>query len=123
MLFDQPIPRLRQAVLVVQDRHNDHRITYVCANDADALVKPGEPFPLGAELVFESWAVRHDASGSLMRDASGNPLPERLTSIHVLRKNLASAAAIRQRPGQWECLFYRRDDSPDSVLHGPFRVV
>jgi plastocyanin len=94
----------------VFDRTDTRQVRYVCANDVAASVKPGEAFPHGSILVFESWAPQLDADNNLVRDANGHLVRQTLNTIFVMRKEPGFGEAYGPlRNGDWEYVAYRPD--------------
>lgn len=87
-------------------------MSYVCANDVAASVKPGEPFPYGSILVFESWRPKEDATGKVVPDDNGHLVRQTLNAIFVMRKEKGFGEAYQDRQaGEWEFAAYRPDKS------------
>lgn len=96
----------------VFDRLDNRQIRYVCANDVAASVKPGDPFPYGSILVFESWRAKQDPGGALVKDTSGHLIRETLTTVFVMRKEKGFGEDYQGlRNGEWEYVAYRPDKS------------
>jgi plastocyanin len=99
----------------VYDRPENRQIRVACANEQAASVKPGEPFPYGSVLLFESWRAKQDASGNVAKDANGRLIREGLTTIFVMRKEQGFGEAYQGlRNGEWEYVAYRPDKSPQT---------
>lgn len=94
------------------DRIDAKSISYICANAIAATVKPGEPFPYGSVLVFESWRPREDEKGSVILDANGHLIRSSLNTIFMMKKGEGFGEAYGPfRSGEWEYTAYRPDKS------------
>lgn len=95
----------------VFDRTDTRSIQYVCANEKAASVKPGEPFPYGSVLVFETWRPKQEG-GNLVKDERGRMIRESLNTIFVQRKEQGFGVDYGPlRNGEWEYVAYRPDKS------------
>ena len=98
--------------LFVSDRVATKQVRVVCGNDIAAAVKPGESYPNGSILIFESWRAKEDASGNVIKDARGRLIRDTLTTIFVMRKEKGFGEAYGNlRNGEWEYAAYRPDKS------------
>jgi plastocyanin len=98
--------------LFISDRVATKQIRQVCANDIAAAIKPGEAYPYGSVLIFESWRPKEDASGNVIKDAKGRLIRDTLTTIFVMRKEKGYGEAYGNlRNGEWEYVAYRPDKS------------
>jgi plastocyanin len=99
-------------LIYVYDRTVSKQIRVACANSVAASVKPGEPFPYGSVLLFESWRPKETATGDVVKDANGRLIREALTTIFVMRKEQGFGEAYKDlRNGEWEYVAYRPDKS------------
>ncbi len=98
--------------LYVSDRVDNRQIRYVCGNDTAASVKPGQPFPYGSIIAFESWTAKADSGGNVIKDSNGHLIREALTVVFVMRKEQGFGEAYQNlRNGEWEYVAYRPDKS------------
>lgn len=105
--------------LYVFDRFDAKSVSYICGNDAAATVKPGEPFPYGSILVFESWRPREDPTGNLLPDENSHLVRQTLNAIFVMRKGKGYGEAYQdRRSGEWEFVAYRPDKSYQTAPQG-----
>ena len=74
----------------VFDRFDARSISFVCAKEIATRVQPGQPYPYGSILVFESWRPVVDANDNLVLDAGGHLIRSRLSGIFVMRKEQGS---------------------------------
>ena len=106
--------RARDPKLLVQDCNDAESIICLSANGEAAMVRPGEQFPVGTELVFASWTAKKSREGVLERDADGHLVRERLSAVYLMRKRRTQASLVAPPDGGWECRVYRPDSSPDA---------
>lgn len=96
----------------VFDRFDAKSIQFICGNDVATTVKPGEPFPYGSILVFETWRPKEDSSGTVIPDADGHLVRTTLNTIFVMRKEKGFGEEYGSlRNGEWEYVAYRPDKS------------
>ncbi|MBI4311710.1 MAG: cytochrome P460 family protein [Chloroflexi bacterium] len=94
----------------VFDRVDAKSIQYVCANTTAASVEPGQPFPYGSVLVFETWRPLEDAQGNVTKDANGHLVRASLNTIFAMRKEQGFGTDYKDlRSGEWEYVAYRPD--------------
>ena len=107
--------RVPDPKLLVLDCEDVESIICISANGEATLVRPGEGFPVGAELVFASWTAKKSHLGALERDAEGLLVRERLSAMYLMRKRPGDASATPAQDSGWECKVYRPDFSPDAL--------
>ena len=83
----------------------------VYGNSAAASRKAGD-YPYGAVIVMETWSTLQDETKSVRLDEAGHFRKDRVTGLHVMRKERGFGAAYREnRTGEWEYAEYRPDGS------------
>lgn len=95
-------------------RREDGRIITVYGNAAAAAVTDAQrlPYPYGSVLVMESTSLAKDSDGRLLLDARGEPRPDGVTGLHVMRREKGFGEAYAtNRTGEWEYVEYRPDGS------------
>jgi plastocyanin len=94
----------------VFDRFDARSVSFVCANETAASVRPGEPFPYGSILAFESWRPLTDGDDELVLDADGRLIRSALNGIILMRKEEGFGAGYGEaRSGEWEYVAFRPD--------------
>ncbi len=100
----------------VFDRFDARSISFVCANEIATRVQPGQPYPYGSILVFESWRPVVDANDNLVLDAGGHLIRSRLSGIFVMRKEQGFGTGYGDaRSGEWEYVSFRPDGTYQSA--------
>ncbi len=98
--------------LFVSDRVATKQVRVVCGNDSAASAKPGQPYPYGSVLIFQSWRPKEDASGNVVKDSNGHLIRDTMTTIFTMRKEKGFGEAYGGlRNGEWEYAAYRPDKS------------
>lgn len=98
--------------LYVSDRVATKQVRVVCGNDIAASVKPGQSYPFGSVLIFESWRPKEDTSGNVIKDSNGRLIRDTMTTIFTMRKEKGFGEAYGGlRNGEWEYAGYRADKS------------
>lgn len=93
----------------VMDRTDARVVSYVCANDIAATVKPDQPFPDGSVLVFETWRPKAEGA-ALAKDAQGHLIREVLTGVFVMKKGPGLGDEYGAlKTGDWAYVAYRPD--------------
>ncbi|MCA1555027.1 MAG: cytochrome P460 family protein, partial [Chloroflexi bacterium] len=96
--------------LFLSDRVATKQVRQICGNDIATSAKPGEPLPYGSVLIFESWRIKEDPQGNVIKDSNGHLIRETLTTIFVMRKEKGFGEAYQSlRNGEWEYVAYRAD--------------
>jgi hypothetical protein len=99
--------RLRQS-----DDADDKTAKVVYGNSAAIARKSAGPYPYGAILIIETWSTVQDAQKNVLRDDAGHYRRDKLTGLHVMRKERGFGEAYREkRTGEWEYVEYRPDGS------------
>lgn len=98
--------------LYTVDRPDSGQIRAIWGNDKAASVKPGESFPYGSVILFESWRSKRDSQNNILLDENGRFIKDTLTTIFVSRKEPGFGVEYQQnRNGEWEHIAYRPDKS------------
>lgn len=101
------------------DRKDARSVSYICMNDVAAQAKPGQPFPFGSVIVFESWRPKEDEKGTPVLDAAGHMIRSTLNAIFVMRKEQGFGVDYKQfQTGDWEYIAYRQDKSFQTAPQG-----
>ena len=70
------------------------------------------PYPYGSVLVMETSSILQDAAGKPQLDEQGRPRKDKVTGLHVMRREKGFGAAYGEnRAGEWEYMEYRPDGS------------
>lgn len=86
-------------------------VKLVYANDAAASRESGA-YPYGAIIVMETWSTVQDSQKKALRDEAGHFRRDKVTGLHVMRKEPGFGEAYGQnRSGEWEYVEYRPDGS------------
>ncbi|MBI2916898.1 MAG: cytochrome P460 family protein [Chloroflexi bacterium] len=94
-------------VLYVFDRPGNKQARVVYGNDKAASRKPGEPYPYGSVIVIEHYAAKLDAQGTIMKDADGHYVRDRLINVFAMRKEPGYGADYQHlRTDEWEYAAY-----------------
>ena len=92
------------------NRPDNGQIRVMYGNDLAASVQPGDSYPYGSILVFESWTSKRDAQNNFLLDDEGHFQRDQLTTIFVMRKERGFGTAYKEfRNGEWEYVAYRPD--------------
>jgi len=80
---------------------------------AASVTKPTQlPYPYGSILVMESATTLKGADGKPAKDANGALKKDKVTGLHVMRREKDFGAAYgARRSGEWEFVEYRADGS------------
>ena len=108
-------------LLYVFDNYQNRQIRKVYGNDVAASVTPGQVFnfPYGSIVLFESYTVKEDSNGEPVLDDKGRFIPNNLTTIFVMRKEIGFGADYKEiRNGEWEYASYRPDGSTATAPSG-----
>lgn len=107
-------PRDSQPLVV--DCDDAGSIIRISANGTAATVRPGEQFPVGAELVFPSRTAKKSCRGVLGRNAEGRLVRERLNFLHLMRKRRMAPSVVTPPDAGKGCKVYRPDSSSDAFI-------
>src|SRR5437667_9296174 len=108
-------------LLYVLDNYNNRQIRKVYGNDVAASVTPGQVFnfPYGSIVLFENYTVKEDSNGEPVIDDKGRFIPNNLTTIFVMRKEIGFGADYKEiRNGEREYASYRPDGSTATAPSG-----
>ena len=84
----------------------------VVYGNAAAASRTNGAYPYGSVIVMETWSTLHDAQKNVLRDETGHFRKDKLTGLHVMRKEHGFGEAYRNnRSGEWEYVEYRPDGS------------
>jgi hypothetical protein len=99
---------------VVRSFERDDKIVTIYANAPAASITNASqlPYPNGSVLVMETAAVKKGADGKPERDAQGKVIKEKVTGMHVMRREKGFGEGYGEnRSGEWEYVEYRADGS------------
>ena len=94
------------------DNFQNRQIRVTWANPIAASVRPANVynFPYGSIILFESYSVQEDANGEPLLDSNGRFMPNKLTTIFVMRKEQGFGVDYGLiRNGEWEYVAYNPD--------------
>jgi hypothetical protein len=93
------------------DDKDGKTVKFVYANNAAASRQAGD-YPYGSILIIETCSTARDTQEKPLRDESGHFRPDKVTGLHVMRKERGFGEAYREnRTGEWEYVEYRPDGS------------
>jgi len=99
-------------VLRTVTRTNEQKLVTIYGNKAAASVTNAVqlPYPYGSVIVMETANVLKDAQGKPVIDAQGNFRKDKVTGLHVMRREKDFGQAYAEnRPGEWEFVEYTPD--------------
>ena len=93
--------------------HNaDDKTLKVVYGNAAAASRTNDPYPYGSVIVMETWSTLQDEQKNALRGGAGHFRKDKLTGLHVMRKERGFGEAYRDnRTGEWEYVEYRPDGS------------
>jgi Cytochrome P460 len=95
--------------LRVAEAKDGGSVRVVYGNPA-AAAKANGAYPYGAIIVMESWSTVKDAQNKAVVDETGHFRRDKVTGLHVMRKERGFGEAYRQnRTGEWEYVEYKPD--------------
>jgi hypothetical protein len=95
--------------LRVEDSADAKTVIVVYGNTAAASAKGGS-HPYGSVIVMETWSTMQDAQKNVLLDGTGHFHKDKVTGLHVMRKEHGFGEAYREnRTGEWEYAEYRPD--------------
>ena len=97
--------------LRTKDSADAKTVIVVYGNPAAASAKGGR-YPYGSVIVMETWNTLQDAQKNVLLDGAGHFRKDKVTGLHVMRKEHGFGEAYRDnRTGEWEYVEYRPDGS------------
>jgi hypothetical protein len=95
--------------LRVEDSADAKTVIVVYGNAAAASAKGGT-YPYGSVIAMETWSTLQDAQKNVLLDGTGHFHKDKVTGLHVMRKEHGFGEAYREnRTGEWEYAEYRPD--------------
>jgi hypothetical protein len=95
--------------LRAKDSADAKTVIVVYGNPAAASAKGGS-YPYGSVIVMETWSTLQDTQKNVLLDATGHFRKDKVTGLHVMRKEHGFGEAYREnRTGEWEYVEYRPD--------------
>lgn len=101
-------------VLRVVNKPEEHKVVTVYGNAPAASITNALqlPFPYGSVIVMETARALQDAQGKPLLDDKGNVRKEKVTGLHVMRREKDFGEAYgAKRAGEWEYVEYKPDGS------------
>ena len=93
----------------VEDSADAKTVIVVYGNSAAASAKGGS-YPYGSVIAMETWSTLQDARKNVLLDATGHLRKDKVTGLHVMRKEHGFGEAYREnRTGEWEYAEYQPD--------------
>ena len=90
----------------------DDKTLKVVYGNAAAASRTNDPYPYGSVIVMETWSTLQDEQKNALRGGAGHFRKDKLTGLHVMRKERGFGEAYRDnRTGEWEYVEYRPDGS------------
>src|SRR5262245_4054016 len=99
-------------VLRVVNKSDEKKVVTIYGNKPAASVTNSAqlPYPYGSVIVMETAAALKDAQGKALLDQSGNIRKDKVTGLHVMRREKGYGEAYgKNRAGEWEYVEYRPD--------------
>ncbi len=88
----------------------DAKTVIVVYGNAPATSAKGGKYPYGSVIVMETWSTLLDAQKNVLLDGTGHFRKDKVTGLHVMRKDHGFGEAYREnRTGEWEYVEYRPD--------------
>lgn len=88
----------------------DAKTIIVVYGNAPATSAKGGSYAYGSVIVMETWSTLQDAQKNVLLDAAGHFRKDKVTGLHVMRKEHGFGEAYREnRTGEWEYVEYRPD--------------
>ena len=95
--------------LRAKDSADAKTVIVVYGNPPAASAKGGR-YPYGSVIVMETWSTLQDAQKNVLLGAAGHFRKDKVTGLHVMRKEHGFGVAYREnRTGEWEYVEYRPD--------------
>jgi hypothetical protein len=95
--------------LRVEDSADAKTVIVVYGNTAAASAK-GRSYPYGSVIAMETWSTLQDAQKNVLLDGIGHFRKDKVTGLHVMRKEHGFGEAYREnRTGEWEYVEYQPD--------------
>ncbi len=88
----------------------DAKTVIVVYGNPPAASAKGGKYPYGSVIVMETWSTLQDAQKNVQLDGAGRFRRDKVTGLHVMRKEHGFGEAYREnRTGEWEYVEYRPD--------------
>ncbi|HUJ21826.1 MAG TPA: cytochrome P460 family protein [Bryobacteraceae bacterium] len=88
----------------------ESKTTRIVYGNRAAASKTDSAYPYGSIIVMETWTALKDDHQNVLRDDAGHFRKDKVTGLHVMRKERGFGAAYAQnRAGEWEYVEYRPD--------------
>lgn len=111
--FPENYQQAFEILRVVKDEKKQRIVTvYGNAPAAGVTGAKSLPYPYGSIIVMESTAIAKSPDGKLATDAKGDFLKDKVTGLHVMRREKGFGEAYGpNRTGEWEYVEYNADKS------------
>lgn len=99
-------------VLRVVNKPDEQKMVTVYGNRKAASITNSNqlPYPYGSIIVMETASTTKDTQGKLLADQNANLRKDRVTGLHVMRRELGFGEAYGDnRAGEWEFVEYKPD--------------